>query len=119
MKLTIEIYKTQFSNEDSKEAYLKACKWLAKHIISKVEFKDVLYTMEKHYVNELPTFEITLYAVLDDTDDVKRICESCTEFHRSFYVNTQFNCNKCNMQAYRNQMIEKLETKKKYKLKIT
>jgi uncharacterized paraquat-inducible protein A len=114
MKFTVKYFEKMFYNDDSKEAYLEACKWLATNVISKVEVRDSLVQITKlpQEKSDLPTFKLELFAQLDDTEERSRFCERCQEFHKLFYINQQFNCDKCNMTAYNENMKTRLITKK-------
>lgn len=115
MKMATPFYKHNFSDEISKQAYLKACKWLAENVVSKVEIGETFWKITKVEDASLPTFKLELYALIDTEDNIKAFCERCKEFHRVFYVNQQFNCNSCNLMAFKNQMDEKLKIKKSYR----
>ena len=107
----------RFVSEDgnSKEAYLMACKWLAKNVISKKdEIGSYSYEITKDEKAENTTFVLTLYAVLDESEINKKNCEVCREAHELFYVNNECNCNSCREQAYRRRMEEKLNIKAEY-----
>lgn len=107
----------RFASEDgnSKEAYLMACKWLAKNVISKKdEIGAYSYEIMKDDKAKNPTFVLTLYAVLDEAEINKKNCEVCREAHELFYVNNECNCNSCREQAYRRRMEEKLNIKAEY-----
>lgn len=116
MKIAIKFFEKSFVDEVSKNAYMKACKWVAKYIISKVEIGETFWNITKVEKANSPTFKLELYAMLDDTDFENGFCNRCQEFHKSFFINQQFNCNKCNMKAYQNQIKQKLDTKKGYRM---
>ena len=48
----------------------------------------------------LPTFRLTLYYKFDDTEFMKMTCNACKEFHKSFFINENFNCSTCNKTGY-------------------
>lgn len=102
-------------NGDSKEAYLMACKWLAKNVISKKdEIGAYSFEISKDEKAEDTTFILTLYATLDELEINKKNCEICQEVHRLFYVNDDYNCNSCREQAYRRKIEDKLKIKAEY-----
>ena len=57
---------------------------------------------------DLPTFRLTLYYKFDDTDFMKQTCEACKQFHKSFFINENFNCNRCNKVGYEKRIEQKL-----------
>ena len=118
-----EIYSRQFKAEGSKEAYLKACKFVASTVLSeksKVEASKVVWDVKRVKKEEegLPTFLLTLYFKFDDTVFKSQTCQACKEFHRSFYVNTDFNCSRCNKIGYEKNVQSKLTTGSKYIAKL-
>lgn len=98
-----KFYSKKFSDEESKKAYLKACKWLAKYVLSKPEFKQVEFGIEKvqgKSGENTNTFELSLYAVLPEEELKERHCEICRETHKSFFISEETNCNWCKVGAY-------------------
>ena len=107
-----KFYERRFSAKDSKEAYLKACKFVASNIISKaskVEASKVTWDVTKVDSDGLPTFMLTLYIKFDDTEFMKKTCNACKEFHKSFFINENFNCDRCNKVGYERNLEQKLE----------
>lgn len=118
-----KFYEKEFKAEDSKTAYLKACKFVAKNIISegsKVEASKV--TWDVHRVDDshkgLPTFRLTLYYKFDDVKFMEQTCNACKQFHSSFFVNENFNCNRCNKVGYEKNVEQKLMIGAEYFSKI-
>lgn len=115
--MIIKFFEKQFSDENSKDAYLKACKWVVKYIISKVEIGETFWNITKVNDADLPTFNLALYAALNPDEVNSSFCDRCKEFHKSFYINQQYNCNTCNYTAFKKQMEQKLNIKKNYRKK--
>lgn len=112
MKIS-KVFQKEFSDGNSKKAYLKACKWVAKNIISKIEMSNSFIKYTK--VNNNPVvFRIEVCCAMDDNEFAGGFCERCKQFHKSFYINDQYNCSTCKMQAYRKQFDQKLKIKQKY-----
>ena len=108
-----EIYSRRFKAEGSKQAYLKACKFIASTVLSeksKVEASKIVWDVTKVEEDEdsLPTFLLTLYFKFDDTAFKDQTCKACKEFHKSFYINTDFNCSRCNKIGYEKNVQNKL-----------
>lgn len=117
MEHSTKFYSKTFSGSSMKEAYLKACKWVATNILADDEIsKDVMWKITKS--KDLPTVVLDLYGTVNDAEHVKQFCSSCKQFHTLFYINQQQNCNNCNMMAYRSQAEEKGRLKKNYKRKL-
>ena len=112
MKYIQKFYERNFIADDSKSAYLKACKFVASNIISegsKVEAEKVTWKVEKtESVNGLPTFKLTLFYTFDDVEFMEQTCKACKEFHKSFFINENFNCDRCNKVGYAKNIQNKL-----------
>lgn len=115
-----KFYERKFRAEDSKEAFLRACKFVATNIISKgskVEAANVVWDIIRVSEGEdesLPTFQLTLYCKFDDTRFMEQTCEACKEFHKSFFINENFNCNRCNKVGYEKNIRQKLMISAEY-----
>lgn len=106
-----KFYERDFKDKDAKKAYLKASKFVATNIISKgskVEVSRVTWDVVRVVEGDLPTFRLTLYYKFDDTDFMRQTCEACMEFHKSFFINENFNCNRCNKVGYEKNVAQKL-----------
>lgn len=105
-----KFYERDFKDEDPKKAYLKASKFVASNIISKgskVEVSKVTWDVVR-VEGDLPTFRLTLYYKFDDTDFMKQTCDACKQFHKSFFINENFNCSRCNKVGYEKNIEQKL-----------
>ena len=116
-------YTRNFKAKNSKDAYLKACKFVASNIVndkSKVEASKVTWDVTKVKSDDesLPTFQLTLYYKFDDKEFMENTCKACKEFHHSFFVNENFNCNRCNKVGYAKNVQEKLTIGSSYFRKI-
>lgn len=105
MKNLVKFYERDFVSTDSlKKAYLKSCKWIANNIMKEKEFDNVVWKIEK--VSNT-TISLKLYFALNLSEEKSKNCKICKEFHNSFYINTKYNCDKCNLNAFLNKMKEK------------
>lgn len=97
-----KILEKEFSNKVSKEAYLSACKWLAKNVYSNKSLS------EKVNVNitktNSTTFLVTLYSSIDEQETANDFCSKCKSLHTIFYSIDKPECNKCNAFCYRREM---------------
>lgn len=110
MNLSKKIFEKDFVGSNTKNAYLKACKWVAQKIIGKVEVGETLWSIEKVEAS-LPTFKLELHIMLDAKKTEKSFCERCKEMHKSFFINENYNCNRCNMKAFNKELDLKLKIK--------
>lgn len=117
MQTFILFYERDFVHKTKyKAAYLKACKWIAKNIMSKqVEIGETYWKIEKVADTDCPTCHLELYAALDTKDTERIFCDACKDFHCKFYINEEYNCNSCKMKAFKKQHESKLKTKQQYR----
>jgi len=116
MLISTKFYEEKFKAEKSKDAYLKACKWIAKNIVSKVEVGETTFSIKKVEEADLPTFVVELYCSLEESTLNKTFCNKCVEFHNSWiYFDQDKLCNGCKMKAYSETLKQKLITKKSYR----
>lgn len=122
MQYIEKFYERNFRAESSKDAYLKACKFVASTILSKgskVEVSRVTWDVTNvSSEGDLPTFRLTLYFKFDDTEFMQKTCEACKEFHKSFFINENFNCDKCNKVGYEKNIKQKLMIGTEYLRKL-
>ena len=112
MLVSEKFYQKDFVDEiSSKAAYLKACEWVAKNILSKtsqVEVTKVSWRIFKVEKAGLPTFRLELYTTYEEDEINNQVCNTCKEVHSSFYMNSECNCGRCNKEAYRRKIKSKL-----------
>lgn len=115
MRYVQPFYQRDFSSEEPKDAFLKANEFIAKNILSKsskVEVEKVTWTIRRHDNTEqksLPTFRLTIFYMFDDTEFMQSTCEACKQFHKSFFINENFNCSRCNKVGYEKNVKQKLD----------
>lgn len=116
MIVSVEFYSKSFSNIDRKEAYRKLTNWLAKHIVTnKDENRESTFKIEELKGELIPTFKLTVYCSLETKDEENKFCEVCKTYHKSFFINQEYNCNACKHKAFIQRMDEKLSIKKGYR----
>lgn len=116
IKYSEEFMKKSFVDETMKKAYLKAAKWVASNVISKVELKEVLVSYEKieDEENQLPTIVVHLSVSLSEKELREKNCKICKEFHGLFFINENCNCSWCKAKAYQARTDEMIKSKKSY-----
>lgn len=116
MNVSMILLKKEFAHADSKTAYLKACGWMAKNIVSKVEASsDILFSIEKKKDASLPTFILEVHTTIDAKEHQESFCGACREFSSSFFMNKSVDCNSCKYNAFTKQIDQRLVIKKEYK----
>lgn len=109
-----EFFKKTFQAKTMKEAYLKAVKWYSTNVISKDEMHDVRVEFIKCTQDGLPTIVIRLYAILSEDELRERYCNLCRESHSLFYMNSNYNCDRCEAKAYQRRTDDMLRVKLEY-----
>ena len=116
MQISEKYFERTFKAAKSKDAYMKVCKWLAINIISNRHLQDSTWKITK--VKETPNwtkFKLELFCTLDDAEIADRFCKACKEVHCSFFINEEYNCNRCNMITFRKRLKESLDVKTTYR----
>lgn len=108
-----EFFKMKFKAETMKSAYMNACKWYATNVLSKDELHSVQVEFEK-ITSEFPTVVIHLFAVLNEDELRERYCKLCKESHSLFFMNSNYDCNRCNANAYQKRADEMIGVKTLY-----
>ena len=110
--LIYKFMEKDFSDEydDLKAAYLKACKWVSTNVIS-AKHKNVVWKIEKYSDSVI---RLKLYCELDTDAEFNSYCKMCKEFHTSFFLNDQYNCDACKLKSFLIRMSEKSKISKEY-----
>ena len=115
MLYSVKFFEQVFKSQERKDAYLKACKWLAQNVISKAEIGDILFKIEEDKNSSSPAFKLELYCSIDSNDPINNFCNTCKKFHASFFINESYNCDRCNMKAFEGRMKELMVVKQAYR----
>lgn len=99
MLVAQKIDKIKFSGENYKESYLQAAKYASSYIKNK---EKLAFRYEKDI--DKKSVSLIIIFLYDESELASHRCEVCKEFHHSFYVNDEMNCNACKMQAYRKEL---------------
>lgn len=111
------LFSKRFENQDKKEAYMDACKWLATNIISKrSELCAMTFSIDPVKDAMPASFILTVYVSLDEPEVRERHCKVCKELTSLFYVKggVDNQCSNCKMLAYTQRMDELIHQKKVY-----
>lgn len=98
-----ELLQKTFSDTVSKNAYLAACKWLAKKVYSKPFAKYVTVKIEKaenDKKSKITTFVVKLFLCINYDEIRKNNCKHCTDLHTIFYQLEKIDCDTCKMHAF-------------------
>ena len=99
--VSYKVFKKEFKNAESKQAYLLACKWIAQKIIKNEEIqKNVTYKIEKKK-SKVPTFIVEIFLNIEEEKLKENFCKNCQHIYNTFYQVDKMNCGECKMRAYR------------------
>lgn len=107
MLISQKIFEKQFSSYNYKDSYLKAIKFASKYISENYTFK-----YEKQ--DDGKSIKLIVYFVFDEKDLASHRCQLCKEFHHSFFINEENNCNICKMKAYRAEIESRVKNLAKF-----
>ena len=94
-----KISEISFSCKNYKESYLKASKFVSKYI--KLD-KALSFRFIKE--DDFKTIKVEIYFMYEEKELASHRCKVCKEFHHSFFINEENNCNVCRMKAYRKEL---------------
>lgn len=107
-----KVYEKSFSNEVSKQAYLDACVWLAKHVYSRGNLPNYISVKivkaEKKIKNKF-VFKVEVFATIEEDKVYENFCYKCKQMHTIFYSIDKPECCKCNMFVYRQRIAENMQ----------
>ena len=110
-----KFFKKDFVGTDMQNAYFTASRWIAKNVVNKQsENPDIFWNLTK-LDKETATIRLTLYTMLPIDEQTNRFCELCKDMHKAFFVNENFNCDRCNMVTYKNRLEERIRIKAQFK----
>jgi len=116
MKIATPFFVKRFTAKTKKEAYTEAMQWIASNIVKgQDEDGETMFNIAEDKDTDLPTFKLTLYCMLDETERKNKFCDICRQYHKSFFINADYNCSKCNMITYMKRLDEALSIKKSYR----
>lgn len=115
MEVAMKIQTFAVKAKTEKEAYIKGCKKLAKYMASK---KYTNLSVRIRRSNDNPgIFLFTFYTNSDLSEQKKKFCKLCKEYHSSFFVNEEYNCNRCNLNTFLSRVESKERISKNFYLK--
>lgn len=111
-----KIASKKFIGKTSKDAYLKACRWIYENIyISQDEiFKRIQCTVEPLPEESLPSCRLSIYCFIEEEEVFNSMCKACEEVHRLFYLNDKKECATCKIEPFRKRIKEKLSIVNNY-----
>lgn len=115
MNYSVIVFEKSFSDDVSKNAYLKACKWLANNLYNKVELSESLYVqIIKNNEEKSPTFVVKIFAKNSETKCKEDFCKKCRTINTVFYQVEKPNCDNCKANAFHKKMEKEIKTKRDF-----
>lgn len=115
MEVAMKIQTLAVKAQNEKEAYLKGCKKFAKFIASR-KYTNISVRVRRLEQNP-NVFLFTFYTNSDLTEQKKKFCKLCKEYHSSFFVNEEYNCSRCNLNTFLSRVESKERVSKNFYLK--
>lgn len=110
---TKKILSKSFQGKSSKDAYLKACKWIANNIVSndKISHLCSYNIVKKDYEDGSNNREciLELFVNVSEKEILNQHCEICKESHKAFYINEEYDCNYCKIKAFDRRLDNKIK----------
>ena len=111
MLYTIKLLSKEIKATSYKEAYMIGTRIALE---MKTKTPDILWDLAKNESSEVKIVTLNVYLVLDSSKTKEIHCNACKEFHKSFFINQEYNCHTCKLNAYSNRIKSELKTKKYY-----
>ena len=111
------IMRKEFSNTDSKKAYLDACKWYANHVVNNDEVSEKCScSILRAYNNDtgVYTFTLELNVNVDEKEVKKKHCNICKETHSTLFKCDETNCNWCKLNAFDRRLDDAINVAAKF-----
>lgn len=115
---TKKIFSKSFQAKTMKDAYLKACKWIANNIMSNDKISKICsYQIIKNGFNSESNSReciLDVYVNISEKEILEHHCAICKETHKSFFINEETNCNYCKIAAFDRRLEEKIKIIESY-----
>lgn len=99
-----KIKEISFTDEISKQAYLKACKWLAKNVFGTGYSEYINVKITKKKKAKKPTFVVELFVSINEEEVKESYCSHCKKIQTLFYCVEKPDCKECKMQGYKKHL---------------
>ena len=104
-KYSEKFFEISFSDKISKQAYLKACKWLAVNVWGNEGLSGyVTADIHKDPSYTLPTFNVGLYITIDGKEWAGEYCGKCRRLHTVMYSIDRPECGTCRLKGCMDHM---------------
>lgn len=93
-----------FNSYSYKESYVQAMKYLSSY----VKYDNITFKLEKQ--KDGKSIKLIIYYTFDEKQLAAHRCTVCKEFHHSFFINEENNCEVCRMKAYRKELALRIKS---------
>lgn len=101
-----------FIDNNSKQAYLKACKWLAQNVYGTGYSNYISVKITKKKKSKKPTFIVELFVSININEVKESYCSHCKKIQTIFYCAEKPDCSQCKMHGYQMHIDSYIKTLK-------
>lgn len=109
---TTYLMEKEFKAGTTKDAFLKASKWVANHVLANDLDLNIKYS--KYYDGDLKVVKVTVLVPLSTDKIMERHCTVCKEMRKTFLLEERNICAECKLSAYQKRAEQMVKTKQEY-----
>ena len=98
MKCSLKIKSFIVKGKDEKDAYIRGMKKYACFIATK-KYSNLSIKINR-LKDQNDCLEFVFYTDVDLSEQQKKFCKLCKEYHHSFFINEDYNCKRCNLRTF-------------------
>lgn len=96
-----------FSGRTTKDAYLKACKYMSQNFVGKGKTEHIVHKIEKL---EYCKVKLTIYAEIEEQEVMDNMCSVCRQANAITYLTeSKYKCEMCKILPYKKRAEERLK----------
>ena len=96
-----------FVGSTTKDAYLKACKYMSQHYVGKERTEHIVHKIKKLDVCKV---ELTIYAEVEEQEIMDNMCSVCQQANAATYLTeNKYKCEMCKIPPYKKRAKERLK----------
>lgn len=99
MKATVEVCTFDIRGQNYSKMYEKAHGRIG-NLESNFESTEFTYSFNITTEGGTDILHVKVFALVDLKDLQRRFCENCKAMHCNFYINTRYNCDRCEFGAW-------------------
>ena len=107
-----KIYEKIFTGATTKDAYLKACKFMSRNFVGNEKTQHIVNKIEKVKYCQV---RLTIYVEVEEKEIMDNMCSVCKQTHAATYLNeNKYQCELCKIPPYKKRTAERLKRIKEY-----